>query len=558
MTSRLWRETLSLIRAAEGLIRAAPPDAARFDELRRLFDQLVWVAERGRASARDGEDLLHDVVPCLCSTDMEQALRLAVDLVIRLAGAERGVVAVEQEGEIEVVEARASGRRPLPDSRRQFSNSIIRHVMRSGKAVRLVDASRSSGFADAESVSQLKLLSVLAVPFRVDDRVRGAVYLENRKVSGIFTEATQGLVAAFAGGIGRAVRNSCRMRALRRSVRELEKELGRRGPFEGIIGRSPKLLACLNAAALGARSHLPILIEGETGTGKELIARGVHAGSPRAGSPLVGLNCAAVPEALLEDELFGHVRGAFTGAERERQGLFATADQGTLFLDEVAEMSTALQAKLLRVLEYGEYRSVGGDDLNRVDIRLITATACDLEREVAAGRFREDLYYRLRGVRVRVPPLRERREDIPLLLDHFLEEGRRELGCGPVVITPEARRWLVTYDYPGNVRELRAALQRAILFADDGRITVDSLPHEVLQLGLDHGASVALPRTADELKDAKAAARAAATEKVERAFCEWTLKEAGGNVSEAARRTGLNRSQFQQMLARLGLRGRDA
>ena len=223
-----------------------------------------------------------------------------------------------------------------------------------------------------------------------------------------------------------------------------------------------------------------VLLTGESGTGKEVLARAIHAQSPRRGEAFVAVNCAAIPEALLESELFGHAKGAFTGADRARRGLFLEADGGTLFLDEVGELPTALQAKLLRVLQEEEVRPLGDSKSRRVDVRVLAATARDLEAEVAAGRFREDLFYRLNVVRLAVPPLRERPKDIPLLVDHFLARFRDTLGKPVRGISDEALERLVAYRWPGNVRELENVIERAIILADADRIGLAELPQNVV------------------------------------------------------------------------------
>jgi len=222
------------------------------------------------------------------------------------------------------------------------------------------------------------------------------------------------------------------------------------------------------------------LLTGETGTGKEVLARAIHAQSGRRNEAFVAVNCGAIPETLLESELFGHAKGAFTGADRARRGLFAAADGGTLFLDEIGELPSALQVKLLRVLQDQEVRPIGESKSRKVDVRVLAATARDIDREVSAGRFREDLYYRLNVVRVRVPPLRDRREDIPLLVDHFLGHFRDSLGKPVRAIADDALDRLTCYRWPGNVRELENVIERALILATSDRITLAELPANVV------------------------------------------------------------------------------
>ncbi|HKZ20443.1 MAG TPA: sigma-54 dependent transcriptional regulator, partial [Acidimicrobiia bacterium] len=261
----------------------------------------------------------------------------------------------------------------------------------------------------------------------------------------------------------------------------------------GIIGRSPAIVKLSKLIVKVAASHANVLVQGESGTGKELVARAIHLASPRAMGPFLGENCAALSESLIESELFGHVRGAFTGAERDRRGLFALADGGTLFLDEVGDMSPRIQAKLLRVLQEGEFRPLGGRDLIRTDMRIISATNRDLRGMVETGSFRGDLYYRLDVVDMKLPPLRERSEDVPLLAEHFLSRVRGQAKRG---ISKEAHEMLARYPWPGNVRELQNVIERAAVMAPGTVIGVDALPDAVIDYalaergdGYPHGAS---------------------------------------------------------------------
>ena len=276
------------------------------------------------------------------------------------------------------------------------------------------------------------------------------------------------------------IRKARERERLRRANQLLRREVQRAVGDRPIVATSAEMIEVLEVMERAAAFKSTVLLTGESGTGKEVLARAIHAQSPRRNEAFVAINCAAIPETLLESEFFGHARGAFTGADRARRGLFAEADGGTLFLDEVGEIPTSLQAKLLRVLQEEEIQPLGENKPRAVDVRVIAATARDLEAEVAAGRFREDLYYRINVVRLQVPPLRERPKDIPLLLDHFLARYREDLGKPVHGIADAALERMVSYRWPGNVRELENVIERAMILADGDRITLRELPENVV------------------------------------------------------------------------------
>jgi len=260
----------------------------------------------------------------------------------------------------------------------------------------------------------------------------------------------------------------------------LHQKLEERYRFENIIAKSPRMQQVIEAIKVVAASNATVLITGETGTGKELVARAIHSRSQRRGKPFIAVSCAALPETLLESELFGHEKGAFTGAYAQKKGKFEIANRGTLFLDEIGEMSANIQVHLLRVLEEKEFTRVGGNEPIKVDVRVISATNRDMKEAVAKGQFREDLYYRLNVVNIELPPLRERREDIPLLTQHFLKKFALENNKEIAGFSPEATDFLLRYDWPGNVRELENAIERAVILARKPVIEIDDLPQQTL------------------------------------------------------------------------------
>jgi two-component system response regulator HydG len=259
----------------------------------------------------------------------------------------------------------------------------------------------------------------------------------------------------------------------------LQERLAENAGFEAIIGASAAMRKVVQTARQVAASDMPVLIAGESGTGKELVARAIHHASRRRKNRLVTLNCAGLSESILEDELFGHVRGAYTGAQGERAGRFEHADRGTLFMDEIGDMPGSMQAKLLRVLENGEVVRLGSNDPIKVDVRLISATNRNLEEMVAEKRFRQDLYFRIKGVTIHLPPLRERREDIPLLIHYFLSQSAAKYSKTIEGVRPEAQQLLMSYSWPGNVRELRTAVENMVVMSEGGRLGAESLPMEI-------------------------------------------------------------------------------
>ena len=304
--------------------------------------------------------------------------------------------------------------------------------------------------------------------------------------------------------------------------------------FENIIAKSSKMQRVIEVIKVVAKSNATVLITGESGTGKELVARAIHSQSHRQGKPFVAVSCAALPESLLESELFGHEKGSFTGAYAQKKGKFEFANRGTLFLDEVGEMSANIQVHLLRVLEEKEFTRVGGNEPIKVDVRVISATNKDLKRAIATGEFREDLYYRLNVVTIELPPLRERKEDVPLLAQHFLNKFALENQKEITGFSPEATEFLLGYDWPGNVRELENAIERAVILAKDSLITVADLPQE----------NISLARSAPTGKSLK---------ELEKDHLLNILNETGGNYSETARILGITRMTLYNKAREYGL-----
>jgi serine/threonine-protein kinase PknK len=453
--------------------------------------ELPRSAPSGMSSAETDRlvKILHIVREMNREFDRDRLLALILDRAIELTGAERGFVILLEEGKESVHLARNLDREAVSDPEQKISSQIVKDVIRTGRAVVTENAESDARFAEFFSVKNLRLRSVIAVPFRSKGRTLGALYLDNRFHQGNFTQHEERILELFADQAVAAIEKAelvqelerqreeiaelnrqlkerlksqdQELRLARRELRAHRKERG--WGFDRIAARSVAMQSVLREAKRFAVSDIPVLLIGENGTGKEMLARAIHYASSRQARAFVAVNCAAFPEGLLEAELFGHVRGSFTGAERDRPGLFEEADGGTLFLDEIGDMSLAMQVKLLRALESGEVKRVGENKTRTVDVRIVAATNADLEELIAKARFRQDLYYRLSGFVLRVPPLRERLEDIEPLAYAFVEEAARREGRTGLTIGSDAIARLESYDWPGNVRELRNVILRAVV-----------------------------------------------------------------------------------------------
>ena len=497
---------------------------------------------------------------------LPRLLELVLDTVIELTEAERGFLLLrEEDGSLAIKVARNIDQRSLEGEELSLSRSIAEKAARSGEPVVAIDAAEDQRFQEALSVSDLRLRSVLAVPLTLKGQTVGTIYIDHRLRQGVFGEAELSLIQDIAEQAAIAIDNARLIAENRRKAEEIERlnqqlrrevdsqhaellqvreelrssrhALQLRYDYGNIIGRTPRMLELFRLLDRVTETSLPVVIQGESGTGKELVARAIHENGPRSSKPFVGENCGAIPETLLESILFGHVKGAFTGAERDRKGLFEVASGGTLFLDEVGEMSPAMQTKLLRVLQDGELRRVGGTQTVSTDVRVIAASNRDLSQLVAEGRFREDLFYRLNVIRIEIPPLRERREDIPLLIEHFL--GKHS-STPERKLRPGAMALLMGYPWPGNVRELENEMMRAAAL---GGLEID-VPDLSPQI------AAAVPLALADPDDINLKAR---VEHLERELIQRALQRTGGNNTRAARLLGLSRYGLLKKLQRYGL-----
>jgi transcriptional regulator with GAF, ATPase, and Fis domain len=353
------------------------------------------------------------------------------------------------------------------------SLSVVRKVAESCEPLFITNTLDEAELKDQKSIVDLKIMTVICIPLRFAGKLVGVIYSDSDTVSESFSEADLSILNAFGAQAAVAIENAKRHGELETVKRALEtqnvvlrEELSARYEYSGMVGRSASMQRIFDVIRKIAPLSTTILIQGETGTGKELIAKAIHYNGARKARPIVSINCGALPRDILESELFGYRKGAFTGAEQDRAGLFEAAHGGTIFLDEIGDMSVDLQVKLLRVLQEGEVRRVGDDFSRSVDVRVISATNRDLAREVEAGNFRRDLFYRLNVVPICVPPLRERQEDILPLVDFFLTKFSNEMKKSKPALSRDAKELLLQHEWKGNVRELENAIERALALAE--------------------------------------------------------------------------------------------
>ncbi len=439
---------------------------------------------------------------------MQKVLKRLMDAAIEISQAKNGLLLLKSEADdgpipgYSVVVAKNLSQSDLEKDDFVVSLSAVKEATETGEAVVTDNALQDPRFKQSKSVELHHLKSILALPLRDSSGVMGVFYLDNALDAGVFSDAAVGALKAFADQAALALQKARMIEELKKANSELtveveetagqlhqmERELAEsrlklKHEYSDIVGRSPKMIGVLQLLDKITDSKVPVYIFGESGTGKESIARALHFNSARVKFPFVSENCSALPETLLESELFGHKKGAFTHADRDKKGRLEYANKGTVFLDEIADMSTNLQSKLLRFLQEGEVRPVGSNDIVKVDVRIVSASNKDLARLVEEGRFREDLFYRLNGITVTLPPLRERIEDLPLLSEHFLKKIADREKKTSYSLNAEALKLLMNYPWPGNIRELENTLETAVLFAEEGKIGAKSFQFKPVLLG---------------------------------------------------------------------------
>jgi Nif-specific regulatory protein len=410
--------------------------------------------------------------------DLEELQAQLLDLIFEVVPAGRGAILLGDGANSEFNSLYARTRHAGQHQLVRVSRTIAQHVLKENVAMLGVDIAASDALREVESLAVSEVRSLLCVPLSVFDRTIGCIYLDSTTTVNRFHEDHLQLMAAIAGISAVALDNARRAQWLEQENQRLSLEIRQE---QNLVGEGARVKEIFQFLARVGPTDSTVLIEGESGTGKELAARALHRNSHRNQKPFVAINCAAIPETLLESELFGHERGAFTGAAAQKKGRLEVAEGGVVFLDEIGELAPALQVKLLRVLQEREFDRVGGTHPIKIDVRVIAATNRDLDEAVRKREFRQDLYYRLAVVKLTMPPLRERREDIPMLTRHFVQKNAKRCKVKPKPVSREAMAALVSYDWPGNVRELENAIERALVMGSSDSILLEDLPESLVE-----------------------------------------------------------------------------
>jgi transcriptional regulator with GAF, ATPase, and Fis domain len=452
-------------------------------------------------------------------TDLDTLLDRIMDLAIKTTNAERGFIMLKEGNELEIKVARNIDEKTIKKPA-MLSRTIIDQVLSSGEAVLTSNALQDPRFEHSESVIMFKILSILGVPLTSREKSIGLLYVDARTQKNVFNESSMAYLTAFANLSGIAIENARLRQDLSSENVRLKMQVRLSGGYEDIIGNSAEMKKVMNLVHKVVDNNVPVLLQGESGTGKELIARTIHKLGSRHTHKFIAQYCGALPETLLESELFGYKKGAFTGAHADKPGLLEAAHKGTFFLDEIGEVPLSTQTKLLRFLEEGIIRRLGDTKERKINVRIISATNKNLDAEVSKGNFRDDLFYRLKVVKITLPPLRKRRKDIPLMVSYFLKQFEPEKE---IKVTRDAMKKLTEYGWPGNIRELQNAISYAVVMSSGSRIGIDDLPPEILSKTpfphIKYGMSIS---------------------EMEQALIKMTLERHAGNRKETARILGIS------------------
>ncbi len=494
-------------------------------------------------TARDLTTLLRVSTIITTIHGVEPLARRLLELIFEVIPAERGGILLARGETPDFDSVLASARDGVPRTALQVSRTVVERVLRERVAIWSNRVFEDETWARAQSLISARVRSVLCVPLALYEQVTGVVYVDASDPEWTFDESHLRLLTAIAAIAAPSLKNAREVEWLTRENQRLAAEADIE---RDMVGESPAMQGIYGLVGRVARTDSTVLICGESGTGKELVARAIHINSPRASKPFVAINCAAIAESILESELFGHEKGAFTGAIARKLGKFELADEGTVLLDEISEMPLSLQPKLLRVLQERELERVGGTRPVRVDIRVVAATNRDLQEAVRTGSFRQDLYYRLNVVTFTIPPLRDRRDDIPLLAAHFCDTYARKFNRRVSGVSPEAAECLMKYDWPGNVRELQNAIERAVVLGRDDVVRLEDLPDSVTEV-----------RATGEPGEPGATEPAGyyeAVNEAKRKIALRALEQARGVVTEAAKLLGLSPNYLHRLLKNLGVK----
>ena len=458
--------------------RLAPGDVVRVGATELRLAEAGGAAAARAPGAADPRETVHALVRfserLLSANDLDRLLDELLDGLLELTRADKGFLVLLEGGETVVRAARNLARSSIEDAVSRISDSIVQKVVRTRRPLVVADALHDEEWSSSSSVVNLKLCSVMCAPLMSKGEVFGVIYLGNDRVASLFDERDLEPLTIFAAQASLLVQNALLLDGLRRENVTLRQAVEERR-FGEIIGAGAGMREVFRRIEKVAGTDVNVLVTGETGTGKELVAREIHRRSRRAAGPFVAVNCAAIPEGLMESELFGHVRGAFTGAVATRPGCFQSANGGTLFLDEVGEMAASLQVKLLRAIQERSVVKVGDTRPESVDIRVVAATNKVLEEEIRKGTFREDLYYRLNVISIGLPPLRERGDDVLVIARYFLQTFAREFGSRARGFAPDAAVAMKKYAWPGNIRELENKVKKAAVLSDGPLVTAQDL-----------------------------------------------------------------------------------
>jgi transcriptional regulator with GAF, ATPase, and Fis domain len=460
-----------------------------------------------------------------------------LDLIFEVVPAGRGAILLADREGHEFNSTFARMRQAGKPQLVKVSRTVARQVLEQGIAMLGSDVPGSSELREVESLAASQVRSLVCVPLTVFQRVIGCIYLDSDSVNNRLNEEHLQMVTAIAGISAVALENARRLHWLEQENERLTVEISQE---RSLVGEGARMKEVYQFLKRVAPTDSTVLIEGESGTGKELAARALHRNSPRAEKPFVAINCSAIPETLLESDLFGHERGAFTGAASLKRGRLEVADGGVVFLDEIGEMSPTLQVKMLRVLQEREFERVGGTHPVKVDIRLIAATNCNLQEAMREGRFRQDLYYRLAVLKITMPTLRDRKDDIPMLVRHFVQKHAKRCKVKVRPVSREALACMVNYDWPGNVRELENAIERALVLGSSDMILPEDLPESLLE-----------GTPPPEMTEAK---YHAALKELKKQLILDAVEQTRGSYAEAARILGVHPNYLHRLIRNLELK----